>query len=153
MSTFFSGDYNGWPLSKHAHQPVQAGLPSTLIIKISSKLQKSSFNFDNQNIIKSSKPEHFPSQTEEGFFGSKFVTVVITGNKEGDVEMMAYQVNQTLKLINTKKDRYYIESHRSTQKKINYIFLMSWQVSNQCMALVNDKIIVPTKVGALMTEQ
>jgi len=48
-------------------------------------------------------------QTEEGFFGSKFVTVVITGNKEGDVEMMAYQV------------------------------------SNQCMALVNDKIIVPTK--------
>merc|ERR1712012_1199532 len=37
------------------------------------------------------------------------VTVVITGNKEGDVEMMAYQV------------------------------------SNQCMALVNDKIIVPTK--------
>ena len=39
----------------------------------------------------------------------------------------------------------------STQKKINYILLMSWQVSNQCMALVNDKIIVPTKVGALMT--
>ena len=38
--------------------------------------------------------------------------MVITGNKEGDVEMMAYQVNQTLKLINTKKDRYYIESHR-----------------------------------------
>ena len=36
-------------------------------------------------------------------------------------------------------------------KKIDYI-LMSWQVSNQCMALVNDKIIVPTKVGALMTE-
>ena len=36
---------------------------------------------------------------------------------------------------------------------INYILLISWQVSNQCMALVNDKIIVPTKVGALMTEQ
>ena len=123
-----------------------------MIITISSRVQKSTINFDYQSIIISSKPEQFPSQTEEGFFGSKFVTVVITGNKEGDVEMMAYQVNLTLKLINTKKDRYYIESHRSTQKKINYI-LMSWQVSNQCMALVNDKIIVPTKVGALMTEQ
>merc|ERR1711951_237173 len=47
--------------------------------------------------------------TEEGVFGSKFVTVCITGNKDCEVEMMAYQV------------------------------------SNQCMALVNDKIIVPTK--------
>jgi len=47
--------------------------------------------------------------TEEGVFGSKFVTVCITGNKDCEVEMVAYQV------------------------------------SNQCMALVNDKIIVPTK--------
>merc|ERR1711997_847878 len=47
--------------------------------------------------------------TEEGGFGPKFVTVCITGNKDCEVEMVAYQV------------------------------------SNQCMALVNDKIIVPTK--------
>ena len=32
------------------------------------------------------------SQTEEGVFGSKFVTVCITGNKDCEVEMMAYQV-------------------------------------------------------------
>ena len=124
-----------------------------MIIKISSRVQKSTFNFDNQNIIKSSKPEQFPSQTEEGFFGSKFVTVVITGNKEGDVEMMAYQVKPTLKLINTKKIDITLNLIDSTQKTINHILLMSWQVSNQCMALVNDKIIVPTKVEALMTEQ
>ena len=34
----------------------------------------------------------FQSQTEEGVFGSKFVTVCITGNKDCEVEMMAYQV-------------------------------------------------------------
>merc|ERR1719295_2008325 len=48
--------------------------------------------------------------TEEGVFGSKFVTVCITGNKDCEVEMMAYQV------------------------------------SNQCMALVNDKIIFPQRM-------
>lgn len=44
-----------------------------------------------------------------GYFGSKFVTVCITGDKENQVHMEAYQV------------------------------------SNQCMALVNDKCLIPTK--------
>ena len=35
---------------------------------------------------------HILSQTEEGVFGSKFVTVCITGNKDCEVEMVAYQV-------------------------------------------------------------
>jgi len=48
-------------------------------------------------------------QTDEGVFGSKFVTVCITGDKENQIHMDGYQV------------------------------------SNQCMALVRDKIIVPTK--------
>ena len=34
----------------------------------------------------------YQSQTEEGVFGSKFVTVCITGNKDCEVEMVAYQV-------------------------------------------------------------
>jgi len=48
-------------------------------------------------------------QTEEGYFGSKFVTVCVTGNKDQEVSMEGYMV------------------------------------SNQCMALVRDNIIVPTK--------
>jgi nuclear protein localization family protein 4 len=48
-------------------------------------------------------------QTDEGVFGSKFVTVCITGSKENQIDMQGYQV------------------------------------SNQCMALVRDKILVPTK--------
>jgi len=48
-------------------------------------------------------------QTEEGVFGSKFVTVCITGNKENDVDMLGFQV------------------------------------SNHCMALQRDGVIVPTK--------
>ena len=36
--------------------------------------------------------DNFHSQTEEGVFGSKFVTVCITGNKDCEVEMVAYQV-------------------------------------------------------------
>jgi len=47
--------------------------------------------------------------TEEGYFGSKFVTVCVTGNEDQDIHMEGYQV------------------------------------SNQCMALVKDEIIVPTK--------
>lgn len=47
--------------------------------------------------------------TEEGEYGSKFVTVVVTGNKEHEIHMEGYQV------------------------------------SNQCMALVRDEILVPTK--------
>jgi len=46
---------------------------------------------------------------EEGIFGSKFVTVCVTGNQDKEIHMEGYQV------------------------------------SNQCMALVRDKIIVPTK--------
>merc|ERR1712066_895597 len=46
---------------------------------------------------------------EEGMFGSKFVTVCVTGNKDNDVQMEGYQV------------------------------------SNQCMSLVKDEILVPTK--------
>ena len=45
----------------------------------------------------------------EGFFGSKFVTVCVTGNAENQVHMEGYQV------------------------------------SNQCMALVRDNCLVPTK--------
>jgi len=48
-------------------------------------------------------------QTEEGVFGSKFVTVCVTGNNENQIDMQGYQV------------------------------------SNQCMCLVKDKILVPTK--------
>jgi len=48
-------------------------------------------------------------QTEEGYFGSKFVTVCVTGNKEQEVSMEGYMV------------------------------------SNQCMSLVRDEILVPTK--------
>jgi len=47
--------------------------------------------------------------TEEGVFGSKFVTVCVTGNKDNEIHMEGYQV------------------------------------SNQCMALVRDNILVPTK--------
>jgi len=46
---------------------------------------------------------------DEGTFGSKFVTVCVTGNKDKEIHMEGYQV------------------------------------SNQCMALVRDGIIVPTK--------
>jgi len=48
-------------------------------------------------------------QTDEGVFGSKFVTVCVTGNKENEIHMEGYQV------------------------------------SNQCMSLVKDEIMVPTK--------
>merc|ERR1712059_121779 len=47
--------------------------------------------------------------TDEGTFGSKFVTVCVTGNKDNEIHMEGYQV------------------------------------SNQCMALVKDEIIVPSK--------
>ena len=48
-------------------------------------------------------------QTDKGVFGSKFVTICATGDKENQITMQGYQV------------------------------------SNQCMALVKDKILVPTK--------
>lgn len=48
-------------------------------------------------------------QTDDGVFGSKFVTVCVTGNKENEIHMEGYQV------------------------------------SNQCMAMVRDEILVPTK--------
>lgn len=44
-----------------------------------------------------------------GYFGSKFVTVLVTGDKDNQIHMEGYQV------------------------------------SNQCMALVRDKCLVPTK--------
>jgi len=47
--------------------------------------------------------------TDEGVFGSKFVTVCVTGNSENEIHMEGYQV------------------------------------SNQCMSLVKDEILVPTK--------
>jgi len=47
--------------------------------------------------------------TDEGVFGSKFVTICLTGNKENEIHMEGYQI------------------------------------SNQCMALVRDNILVPTK--------
>jgi len=47
--------------------------------------------------------------TDEGVFGSKFVTICVSGNKDNEVHMEGYQV------------------------------------SNQCMALVRDGILVPTK--------
>lgn len=59
-------------------------------------------NFQNQH----------PNQCNmaaSGFFGSKYVTVLITGDKDNQVHMEGYQV------------------------------------SNQCMALVRDKCLVPTK--------
>lgn len=49
------------------------------------------------------------SKSTSGKYGSKFVTVIVTGNTEKQVHMEGYQV------------------------------------SNQCMAMVRDKIIVPTK--------
>jgi len=54
----------------------------------------------------------FPNKcklTDEGVFGSKFITVCVTGNSENEIHMEGYQV------------------------------------SNQCMALVKDEILVPTK--------
>lgn len=66
-----------------------------------------------QEIITSAHYQNlFPNkckQTDDGVFGSKFVTVCVTGNKENEIHMEGYQV------------------------------------SNQCMALVNDEILVPTK--------
>ena len=47
--------------------------------------------------------------SSEGYFGSKFVTVVVTGNKENEIHFEGYQV------------------------------------SNQCMGLVKDHILFPTK--------
>ncbi len=46
---------------------------------------------------------------QEKVFGSKFVTVCVTGNAENEIHMEGYQV------------------------------------SNQCMALVRDDVLVPTK--------
>jgi len=38
--------------------------------------------------------------TEEGFFGSKFVTVCVTGNKDNEIHMEGYQVsNQSMALV------------------------------------------------------
>eukprot|EP00088_Acartia_fossae_P063843 TRINITY_DN7822_c0_g1_i1.p1 TRINITY_DN7822_c0_g1~~TRINITY_DN7822_c0_g1_i1.p1 ORF type:complete len:587 (-),score=98.42 TRINITY_DN7822_c0_g1_i1:374-2134(-) len=38
--------------------------------------------------------------TEEGYFGSKFVTVCVTGNKENEIHMEGYQVsNQSMALV------------------------------------------------------
>jgi len=54
----------------------------------------------------------FPNKcklTDEGMFGSKFVTICVTGNKDNEIHMEGYQV------------------------------------SNQCMSLVGDNILVPTK--------
>jgi len=47
--------------------------------------------------------------SNDGYFGSKFVTVIITGDKENQIHMEGYQV------------------------------------SNQCMALVRDQCLIPTK--------
>ena len=128
----FSGDYNSWPLSKHAHEPVQAGLPSTLIIKISSKVQ-------SQNIFLLRLRRGFsdPSSSRWSSLATRRVTWRWWRTRWTILKKIDFTLN-------------HIDLHK---KKINYILLMSWQVSNQCMALVNDKIIVPTKVGALMTEQ
>merc|ERR1712241_1324154 len=63
-------------------------------------------------ITAASYQNNFPNKcklTDEGMFGSKFVTVCVTGNKDNDIQMEGYQV------------------------------------SNQCMALVRDEILVPTK--------
>jgi len=63
-------------------------------------------------ITAASYQNNFPNKcklTDEGTFGSKFVTVCVTGNKDNEVHMEGYQV------------------------------------SNQCMTLVRDNILVPTK--------
>jgi len=63
-------------------------------------------------ITAASYQNQFPNKskhTDEGVFGSKFVTVCVTGNKDNEIHMEGYQV------------------------------------SNQCMALVKDQILVPTK--------
>ena len=65
--------------------------------------------------------------TEEGMFGSKFVTVCVTGNKDNDIQMEGYQVRPLSPVIIVTR---------------NYDNV---QVSNQCMALVRDEILVPTK--------
>jgi len=66
-----------------------------------------------QEIITAAQYQNnFPNKckaTDDGVFGSKFVTVCVTGNKENEIHMEGYQV------------------------------------SNQCMSLVRDEILVPTK--------
>merc|ERR1711874_945045 len=63
-------------------------------------------------ITAASYQNNFPNKskhTDEGVFGSKFVTICVTGNKDNEIHMEGYQV------------------------------------SNQCMALVQGEILVPTK--------
>ena len=60
-------------------------------------------------------------------FGSKFVTVCVTGNKDNDIQMEGYQVRPLSPVMIVTR---------------NYNDV---QVSNQCMALVRDEILVPTK--------
>jgi nuclear protein localization family protein 4 len=73
----------------------------------------------------------FPNVTKlssSGKHGSKFVTVVVTGSADRSVHMEGYQVS----II------------RFCRKKV--AFENEWlQVSNQCMALVRENILLPTK--------
>ena len=92
-------------------------------------------------------------------FGSKFVTVCITGNKDCEVEMVAYQVRwfKMFKMGEITISSMHIwfngilleEKLDSRYVSYNLLNVIVMQVSNQCMALVNDKIIVPTKVQIL----
>ena len=71
-------------------------------------------------------------EAKGGSFGSKFVTVCVSGDETNQVALKGYQVQS---IIN-----HYSYSYM-------YLFspsLSSSQVSNQCMALVRDDCLVPT---------
>ena len=64
------------------------------------------------------------SEAKGGAFGSKFVTVCVSGNDQNQVDLKGYQV-------------------------LSWPEICTWsislsQVSNQCMALVRDDCFVPT---------
>ena len=42
--------------------------------------------------------------TDEGVFGSKFVTICVTGNKENEVHMEGYQVNSLFNIWTFRDD-------------------------------------------------
>lgn len=66
------------------------------------------------------------SQSSNGFFGSKFVTICVTGRFR---KVVKRKINKT----------------NFTGDKENQIHMEGYQVSNQCMALVRDNCLVPTK--------
>jgi len=71
-----------------------------------------------------------------GYFGSKFATVIITGNAK------TILFKKFLKLITM--ILIHVLSILNAGDESNQVHMVGYQVSNQCMALVRDGVLVPT---------